>query len=226
MNLAAGNYVMVDNDKQDGPPNVDARRARGVHGHAPARTASCRRARPRSRPRPTTQAKPQHSFEITGLKVGKNRLRLVDEGEEVHHAIMFPIAQGKTIEDVETFFATEGQPSGPPPIDFEGGAGTAAIDGDSEQVTDLVLRKAGTYAVICFLTDRDGKDPKPHLAERDADGGRGEVVDAQTRAARRASACAASSSASSRGSSSSRPRAVRMSQSANQAFFGSRGPWR
>jgi len=163
MNLPAGNYVMVDNDNQDGPPNsklgalAEFTVTAGEDGELPASTATITAAT-------DEQAKPEHSFEITGLKVGKNRLRLVDEGEEVHHAIMFPISQGKTIEDVETFLTTEGQPSGPPPIDFTGGAGTAAIDGDTEQVTDLVLRKAGKYAVICFLTNKDGKDPKPHLA--------------------------------------------------------------
>ena len=50
----------------------------------------------------------------------------------------------------------------------------------------------------------------------------------QTPAARRAAACAASSSASSSGGSSlgSSPSAVAVSQSANQAFLGSSGPWR
>ena len=48
-----------------------------------------------------------------------------------------------------------------------------------------------------------------------------------TPAARRASAWASASSRSSSGSSgSSRPSAVSISQSANQEFFGSSGPWR
>src|SRR3954451_12505817 len=51
---------------------------------------------------------------------------------------------------------------------------------------------------------------------------------AQSPAARRAAACAASSSASSSGGSSAgaRPSAVAVSQSANQEFLGSNGPWR
>jgi len=163
MNLPAGNYVMVDNDNQDGPPNstlgavAEFKVTAGDDGPLPAATATITAST-------DDQAKPEHKFEITGLKVGKNRLRLVDKGEQVHHAIMFPIVSGKTIADVKKFFTTQGRPSGPPPIDFESGAGTAALDGDTAQVTDLVLRKAGTYAVVCFLTDRDGKDPKPHLA--------------------------------------------------------------
>ena len=40
----------------------------------------------------------------------------------------------------------------------------AAPRSRSEMVTDLVLRKPGKYAVVCFLTDRDGKG-KEHLAE-------------------------------------------------------------
>ncbi len=51
--------------------------------------------------------------------------------------------------------------------------------------------------------------------------------DSHTPAARRASACASASSVSSSSSSGcSRESAVSISQSANQAFFGSSGPWR
>jgi len=163
MNLAAGNYVMADNDNQEGRSNakrgafVEFEVTDGDDGSLPASTATITAAT-------DEQAEPQHSFEITGLKVGKNRLRLVSEGEEVHHAIMLPIVPGNSLADVEEFFSDEGQASASPPVDFEGGAGTAAIDGDTEQVTDLVLPRVGRYAVICFLTDRDGKEPQPHLA--------------------------------------------------------------
>ena len=109
-------------------------------------------------------AKPENDFKIAGLKVGKNRLHFVSEGDEPHHAVMFAILPGRTLADVKKFLTTEGQPSGPPPVDFASGANTAVLDGDREQVTDLVLRKPGKYAVVCFLKDRDGKG-KRHLAE-------------------------------------------------------------
>jgi len=59
------------------------------------------------------------------------------------------------------------------------------LDGDSEQLSDVVLRKPGKYAVVCFLTDRDGKG-KPHLAEGHAQGGRGQVGTRAVRQARTA----------------------------------------
>ncbi len=164
MNLPPGTYVIVDNDNQDGPSN--ARRGAfaqfevtaGEEGALPASTATITGATDEG-------AMPENRFEISGLKVGQNRLRLVSKGDEVHHAIIAPISPGKSIADVKEFFTSEGQPSGPPPVDFDDGAATAAIDGDTEQVTDLTLRRAGAYAVLCFLTDRDGKDPEPHLAD-------------------------------------------------------------
>lgn len=162
LNLDPGKYVMIDNDNQDGPPNstrgalAEFQVTSGKAGVLPASTATITAAT-------DEQAKPENSFEIAGLKAGKNRLRLVTKGDEPHHAVMFPILPGKTIADVKKFFAAE-RPSGPPPVDFASGANTAVLDGDSEQVGDLVLRKPGKYAVVCFLTDRDGKG-KPHLAE-------------------------------------------------------------
>jgi len=162
LNLPPGNYAMLDNDGQEGPANstrgalATFEVAAGKDGALPASTATITAAT-------DEQAKPEQSFEISGLKLGKNRLRLVNKGDELHHAIMFPILPGNTLADVKKAF-TEERPSGPPPVDFESGTGTAALDGDTEQVTDLVLRKPGTYAVVCFLTDRDGKG-KQHLAE-------------------------------------------------------------
>jgi len=170
LNLPAGKYVMIDNlNGQEPGPSNSARGAlaefdvtAGENGALPASTATITATTKHAEGEHTEGERP-HSFEISGLKVGKNRVRLANEGEELHHAILFPILPGKTIADVEKAF-TEERPSGPPPVDFAGGAGTTVLDGDSEMVTDLVLRKPGKYAVVCFLTDRDGKG-KQHLAE-------------------------------------------------------------
>lgn len=75
------------------------------------------------------------------------------------------INDGETIADVKgkEFFMTEGgPPSGPPPVDFEGGFGTAVLDGGAKEVADVEL-KAGRYAFVCFIPDRAGGPP--HIAK-------------------------------------------------------------
>lgn len=104
----------------------------------------------------------EYDFEFSGLKAGKNEVRFENTGEELHHALFFPIAKGKTIKDVEEAFASEEEPQGPPPVDFENGVRTAVIDDGVEQNIELEL-KAGKYAVVCFISDRKGG--KPHAAK-------------------------------------------------------------
>lgn len=101
----------------------------------------------------------EYAFEFEGLKAGRNEVRFENTGDELHHALFFPIAQGKTFEDVEAAFTSGEEPEGPPPVDFASGVGTAVIDGGIEQNIELDL-KAGKYAVVCFIQDRKGG--KPH----------------------------------------------------------------
>jgi hypothetical protein len=103
-----------------------------------------------------------YSFETSGVKPGKNRLTFENAGEELHHVIAFPINKGATIEDAKKAFMSEEEPQGPPPVDFEGFQGTAVIDGGEEQVTELDFQK-GKYALVCFITDREGGPP--HVAK-------------------------------------------------------------
>lgn len=109
-------------------------------------------------------ATPQNRFSVTGLKLGHNRLRFRNAGDEIHHAILFPMLPGKTLDDVRAAFGSQGPPAGPPPVDFAGSAGTAALDADGAEVTDLVLRAPGRYALVCFIANRDGKG-RPHFLD-------------------------------------------------------------
>ena len=178
LNLRPGKYMTFDGGDPDEGASKSSRGAlaefevtAGEDGPLPASTATITAATDEAAEEAAEaaegtdeHAKHAHSFEISGLKAGKNRLRFVNKGKEDHHAVLFPIVPGKTIADVEKFFMQQGRPTGPPPVDFEGGASTAVTGGDTEQVADLVLAKPGKYAVVCFLTDRDGKG-KPHFAE-------------------------------------------------------------
>jgi hypothetical protein len=137
------------------------------HGHGGARARQLLRAGRRGRGGGITK------FEVTG-EAAEAELPSTDAtitasvtfdnaGEELHHAIAAPINDGKTIADVKEFFMTEGgPPSGPPPVDFEGGFGTAVLDGGAKEVADLEL-KAGRYAFVCFIPDRAGGPP--HIAK-------------------------------------------------------------
>ena len=101
----------------------------------------------------------EYGFETKGLKPGKNIVQFVNVGKELHHFQMFPIATGKTIADVKTFLSSTGAPTGPPPVDFEKGAGSAVIEkSEGSELTEVTLT-AGRYALLCFITDRAGGPP-------------------------------------------------------------------
>jgi hypothetical protein len=107
----------------------------------------------------------EFSWDVSGLKAGKNTLEFAnDSKEELHHLVAFPLLPGKSADDAEKFLATQGKPSGPPPIDFEGGQTTSVLDQKTKEVTTLELAKPGNYVLLCFLGDRDGKG-KSHFQE-------------------------------------------------------------
>ena len=104
----------------------------------------------------------EHGFETTGLKAGRNMVLFDNGSDEIHHAVLAPIIGDTTLEEVGEALASEEPPSGPPPVDFENAVITSVLDGKTEEVTELELR-AGRYALLCFLSDREGG--KPHVAE-------------------------------------------------------------
>lgn len=157
--LAPGTYYAIDAEK-DGPmddPKIPTHARLG----ATARFVVTGPARPGALPAvPATIRVKEYRFRITGLKAGVNRVRFDNVGKQAHHAILFPLAKGRTIADAKRFFGPKA-PAGPPPVDFAGVTGTAAIEGGSAQIAQLRLR-AGRYAVVCFLTNRKGG--KEHVA--------------------------------------------------------------
>ena len=114
---------------------------------------------------PKTDAKVtagEYEFSASGLKAGTNEVEFDNAGKELHHLIAFPYARGTTLAKVKKAFKQEGEPSGPPPVDFENGVGTAVLEGGDKQVVPLEL-KAGKYALVCFISDRKGGPP--HVAK-------------------------------------------------------------
>ena len=105
----------------------------------------------------------EYKFAPTGLKAGENTVEFRNDGAMLHHVLVAPIAAGKTLEDVKTAFASEGEPQGPPPVDFEKLVGTAVLGPNQALVTTMNL-PAGDYAMFCFMPDKGTAGP-PHLAK-------------------------------------------------------------
>ena len=107
----------------------------------------------------TTIVTTDYAFKVDGdLKAGANTVRFDNDGNQIHHIQAFPITPGSSFDDAKAFFLTEGEPAGPPPLDFEGAVGTAALDAGAALVTTMDL-KAGPYAFVCFIQDRQGGPP-------------------------------------------------------------------
>ena len=161
--LAPGRYVIWDDEggDEDDAPSNDELGAKGeftVTGPAAQAELPAQPARVTATDEGTGKEK-EYAFEFENLKAGANRVRFENTGEELHHALFFPIKGDTTIEEVAKAFESE---KGPPPVDFEKGVGTSVIDGDIAQNVTLDL-PAARYAVICFLSDRKGG--KPHISK-------------------------------------------------------------
>lgn len=99
----------------------------------------------------------EYSFQADGIEPGKNYLTFENVGNELHHVIAFPYRENTTHEQVvKELFAARPPEGGV--MDRENGVGTAAIDGGQKQIVELELRE-GKYALVCFVTDRDGGPP-------------------------------------------------------------------
>ena len=75
----------------------------------------------------------------------------------IHHVVIAKLNQGATIKQATEFFTTEDF-KGPPPVDFDASEITAVLDSGGKEV-DTVELKSGSYALLCFLTDRAGSPP-------------------------------------------------------------------
>lgn len=97
----------------------------------------------------------EYTFETEGLTAGSGEITFENSGEQPHHIIAAPLEKGATIEDAEQFFRTD---QGPPPVDFSREVSTAVVEGGDTQVVDVQL-DSGEYALICFISDREGGPP-------------------------------------------------------------------
>jgi uncharacterized cupredoxin-like copper-binding protein len=151
--LAAGSYYLIDpgtsDDNSTSYVKNGAVRALqvtggGSNGKLPSAAATI-----------TAQ---EYRFGVPNLKAGSVKIRFENVGAQPHLLAAFPIAAGKTIDDVKAAFASEGPPQGPPPVEFDKGVGAQALDPGRSLVTTVKLQP-GHYAFVCFLNDRQGGPP-------------------------------------------------------------------
>jgi hypothetical protein len=167
--LAPGRYVLVDDEEAEGEGEGEAARTHAELGAVGEFTVTGERARAGLPAVPATitatdaetpDGKKTYGFRLEGLKAGPNQVHFQNTGAELHHALFAPLRKGATLAQAEQLLTSSRTPSGPPPIDFSGIVGTKVIDAGVEQNIALDL-PAGRYAVICFVSDREGG--KPHV---------------------------------------------------------------
>ena len=108
---------------------------------------------------PATITASEYTFETEGLSADTSEVNFENAGEQPHHIVAAPLNEGATIEDVERFAQDD---SGPPPVDVEQTISTAVVEGGDSQMVDLPF-EPGEYALLCFISDREGGPP--HVAQ-------------------------------------------------------------
>lgn len=86
---------------------------------------------------------------------GRHAIRVINDGDQPHEAVIFHLGAGKTGEDIANWVSTGMQ--GPPP-----GAPVAGISAEAPGMDNTLLLdlRPGSYALLCFMPD--AKDGKPH----------------------------------------------------------------
>lgn len=102
----------------------------------------------------------EYAFEVEGdAQAGPLRIEFTNVGEQLHHAIIGKLAEGKTLEDVQKFLQ-KGQ-QGPPPPWFDDAPIDMTIVSPDKTAGVVLDAEEGTYVVLCFMPDTKGK---PHVA--------------------------------------------------------------
>ena len=120
----------------------------------PGSTWPLGKGRPSPRPDGTVVAT-EYKFTGDGLKAGKGKVELRNDGGNWHHFLAAPLKKGATLAQAKKYLQTE---KGTPPLSEENGLETTVMDPDIAQVVDVNL-KPGRYAFFCFVADREGGPP-------------------------------------------------------------------
>ncbi len=92
------------------------------------------------------------------VNAGLISVRLENNGQELHHAQLTRLQDGKTMADLQAALA-QGEEAAMALLEFVGGPSVLDPGKSQEVVLDL---KAGNYVLLCFIPSADGV---PHLAK-------------------------------------------------------------
>jgi len=152
MNLEPGNYVIVcEIPSPDGQTHSEKGQVLPLEVTGEASDADLP-------PADVTVGLAEYAFSAPELTAGEHSIRLENNGEEVHEALLIKLEEGKTAMDFAAAFEP-GAPPGPPPGSIVGGVG--GIDPGKEAQFEATF-DAGNYAWICFYPAPDGQ---PHIAK-------------------------------------------------------------
>lgn len=105
-----------------------------------------------------------YGFTDNALSAEETSLTVTNTGEQIHHVIIAPMAEGATLDMINEFFQSEEEPEGPPPVDFDAAMSTAVIAPGQTIVADVALEAGTSYALACFMVDYEIPGP-PHVAK-------------------------------------------------------------
>jgi hypothetical protein len=107
----------------------------------------------------------EFKFDVSGLHAGANTVEFRNEGQQLHMAILAPMAPGATIDQVKAAMSAppdQGRQSGPPPFDEKKAVDLAVIAHGFSEVVPMNLA-SGKYVLLCFMPNYGTAGP-PHAA--------------------------------------------------------------
>lgn len=90
------------------------------------------------------------------LAAGETTFEVKNDGTQAHEMAVFSLDEGITTEDVVAILTGEVELQGPPPFAFTGQV--AVMTPGESGITTLDL-EAGTFALLCFVTDPETETP-------------------------------------------------------------------
>ncbi len=123
-------------------------------------TAACNQPPQATGPNIVTITTTEYTFAMPDtIPAGLTSFRLVNQGNELHHASLVRLGEGKTVADFQAGLAAAMKSHTPPPpwMSFAGGPNAVTV-GDTAVATQTLA--PGSYVFVCWIPSQDGV---PHV---------------------------------------------------------------